>query len=69
MQVVPSRELSKHDDGSEIAQKSEQVNSSKLPGLLLFLSEQAIKQGKRQMPFFKEKFALVYGSNLRYTLR
>ena len=31
----------------EIAQKSEQPNSSKLQDLLLFLSEQAIEQNKR----------------------
>ena len=53
MHVVPSRELSKNDFGSEIAQTSEQCNSSKLPGLLLFLSEQAIKREKRLMPFLQ----------------
>lgn len=68
MQVVPLRELSKHDDEPKIAQKSEQANSSKLPGILLFLSEQTIKQAKGQMPFFIGKFAMLYCSTMRYKL-
>ena len=69
MPVVASRELSNRDFGSRFAYKSEQANSSKLPGFLLFLSEQAIKQEKRQIPFFSEKFDMLYCRTMRYKLR
>ena len=49
MHVVRPRGLSKHDDGAKMTQKSEHTNSTKLPGLLLFLSEQAIALEKGKM--------------------